>query len=45
MLWLGDEEFPATANMVFDSAAPSHLSTASLYVLGVNVTRRLCRLV
>lgn len=45
ILWLGDEEFPASANMVFDSAAPSHLSTAALYVLGVNVTRRLCRAV
>lgn len=45
ILWLGDEEFPATANMVFDSAAPSHLSTAALYVLGANVTRRLCKAV
>lgn len=43
ILWLGDEEFPATANMVFDRVAPSYLSTAALYVLGANVTRRLCK--
>lgn len=34
-LWLGDEEFPARANMIFDAAAPKYLSTASLYVLGM----------
>jgi hypothetical protein len=34
LLWVGDEEFPARANMIFDAAAPGFLSTASLFVLG-----------
>jgi len=34
LLWVGDDEFPARANMLFDAAAPGYLSTASLYVLG-----------
>jgi hypothetical protein len=41
ILWVGDEEFPARANMLFDAAALSHLSTASLYILGINLTRHL----
>ncbi|HHW41425.1 MAG TPA: DUF3786 domain-containing protein [Syntrophomonadaceae bacterium] len=45
ILWLGDEEFSARANMVFDAVAPNYLSTAALYVLGANVTRRLCKAV
>jgi hypothetical protein len=43
LLWVGDEEFPARANMLFDAAAISHLSTASLYVLGINLSRNLCQ--
>lgn len=45
ILWLGDEEFSAKTNMVFDAVAPNYLSTAALYVLGANVTRRLCKAV
>jgi len=45
ILWTADEEFPARANMVFDSSAPAYLSTASLYVLGATVTRRLKKMV
>lgn len=41
ILWTADEEFPARANMVFDSSAPGYLTTAALYVLGSVVTRRL----
>jgi len=45
LLWVGDEEFSARANMVFDAVAPNYLSTAALYVLGANVTRRLSEIV
>ena len=45
ILWTADEEFPAKANMVFDSSAPAYLSTASLYVLGAVLTRRLKKMV
>lgn len=41
ILWVGDEEFPASANMVFDAAVSKYLSTAALYVLGSSITRRL----
>ncbi len=41
ILWVGDEEFPARANMVFDAVAPKYLSTAALYVLGLIITRHL----
>ena len=34
LLWVGDEEFPARANMLFDAVSPGYLSTASLFVLG-----------
>jgi hypothetical protein len=44
LLWVGDEEFPGRANMLFDAAAISHLSTASLYVLGINLSRHLRQL-
>lgn len=45
ILWTADEEFPARANMVFDSSAPGYLSTASLYILGAVITRRLIKMV
>lgn len=41
VLWVEDEEFPARANILFDSVAPTHLSTASLWVLGVELATRL----
>ena len=41
ILWLGDENFPAKANMVFDAIAPKYLTTAELYVLGSVISKRL----
>jgi hypothetical protein len=41
ILWLGDDEFPATANILFDAAAQTYLPTASLYMLGIAVAKRL----
>jgi hypothetical protein len=41
MLWLGDDEFPAKCNILFDAVAPTHLSTASLWVLGVELAGKL----
>lgn len=41
ILWEGDEEFPAQANILFDSVAPTHLSTAALWVLGVELATKL----
>jgi hypothetical protein len=40
-LWVGDEEFPARANMLFDAVSPGYLSTASLFVLGSCLSVRL----
>ncbi len=40
-LWAGDDEFPPNANILFDATAPLHLSTASLYVLGIEISRKL----
>ncbi len=34
-LWEGDEEFPPRAVILFDSVAETYLSTATLYVLGI----------
>ncbi len=42
-LWLGDGEFPAKANILFDAVSPRYLSTASLFVLGVDLTVHLRR--
>jgi hypothetical protein len=44
VLWVADEEFPANANLLFDASAVDYLDTASLYVLGINTSRRLRRL-
>lgn len=43
MLWAGDEEFPARANILFDHKASFHLPTATLYMLGIAVSQRLVR--
>ncbi|MGB9886119.1 MAG: DUF3786 domain-containing protein [Moorellales bacterium] len=43
VLWVADEEFPANANLLFEASAVDYLDTASLYVLGVNTSRRLRR--
>lgn len=44
-LWKGDEEFPAKANILFDITAPLNLTTAALWVLGVELSRKLTRTV
>ena len=41
ILWLGDEEFPASANMVLDAVAPKYSSTAELITLGTVVSKRI----
>jgi hypothetical protein len=41
MLWVADEEFPASANILFDASAQTYLPTASLYMLGIAVAKRL----
>ncbi|MCW3491407.1 DUF3786 domain-containing protein [Dethiobacter alkaliphilus] len=41
MIWLGDDEFPAKANILFDASSPTYLPTASLYMLGIAVSKRL----
>jgi len=40
-IWTGDDEFEANANILFDSTAPLHLTTAALWVMGVEVSRKL----
>ncbi len=40
-IWAGDDEFEANANILFDTTAPLHLTTAALWVLGVEVSRKL----
>lgn len=41
VLWEEDEEFPAKCNILFDSVSPSHLTTAALWVLGVELARKM----
>jgi len=41
VLWEGDEEFPARATILFDSISPHHLTTAALWVLGCELTKKL----
>jgi hypothetical protein len=41
--WLGDEDFPPNASILFDSAAPRYLSLDALAVLGSQLTSRLIR--
>ncbi len=44
IIWSGDEEFPPRASILFDAVAPTHLSTAALWVLGVELARKIIAL-
>lgn len=39
--WLGDEDFPASARILFDASAGHHLPTDACALLGSTLTRRL----
>jgi len=41
VVWLGDEEFPAGGNILFDATAAVHLSTEDCVVLAETAVRRL----
>lgn len=41
--WLGDEDFPASYRLLFDSAVKHHLSTDACAILGSGLTRRLLK--
>lgn len=41
VLWEGDEEFAARSAILYDSVAPSHLTTATLWVLGTELARKM----
>lgn len=41
IIWVGDEEFPAKGNILFDVGISTYLDTAGAYVLGINTARRL----
>jgi len=41
VLWEGDEEFKARSSILFDSVSPAHLTTAALWVLGVELARKM----
>ena len=41
VIWQGDEEFPASGNILFDASAPVHLSTEDCVVLAETAVRRL----
>jgi hypothetical protein len=41
VLWEGDEEFKARSNILFDSVSPTHLTTAALWVLGVELAHKM----
>ncbi|MBM4467033.1 MAG: DUF3786 domain-containing protein, partial [Chloroflexi bacterium] len=43
VLYLADEEFPASANVLFDAAAGHYLPTEDLAVLGGMLTGRLIK--
>jgi hypothetical protein len=42
-LWLGDEDFPARASVLFDAAASHYMVTDGLALLGAGLARRLIR--
>ncbi len=41
IVWSGDKEFPASANIVFDASAPTYLTTDTLYLLGVQLSLKM----
>jgi hypothetical protein len=41
--WLGDDEFPPHANVLFDASASHYLSTDALAVLGSDLCKRIIR--
>ncbi|SFG44736.1 protein of unknown function [Desulfotomaculum arcticum] len=41
VMWEGDDEFPPKATILFDAIAPQQLSTAALWVLGCELTKKL----
>ena len=41
ILYLGDEEVPASINMLFDAAAPHYLPTEDLSYLGIYLSQAL----
>jgi len=41
ILWEGDEEFPPRAVILFDSVSEAYLTTAGLYVLGIQAANRI----
>ncbi|MCL6610665.1 MAG: DUF3786 domain-containing protein [Peptococcaceae bacterium] len=41
VIWEEDDEFPAKSNILFDSVSPLHLTTAALWVLGVELARKM----
>lgn len=41
--WLGDEDFPASYNVLFDAAAGYHLTTDACAILGSTLTKKLIK--
>jgi hypothetical protein len=41
--WQGDEDFPASAKILFDATAPHYLPTEACAILGSTLTRRLLK--
>ncbi|MFZ5643994.1 MAG: DUF3786 domain-containing protein [Bacillota bacterium] len=41
ILWEGDDEFPAKSGILFDAVSQHHLTTAALWVLGVELARKM----
>lgn len=41
--WLGDEDFPASYNVLFDAAAGHHLTTDACAILGSTLTKMLIK--
>jgi hypothetical protein len=42
VLWAGDDEFPATGNLLFDAAVAGYLALEDMVVLAGMVASRLC---